>query len=170
MIAMMEKLQHRGKDSAGVAIYGGENLHENEYIVKVLTKDVVGALSKVSTALAKAGADIRSIKINIVRGFGFDNYIVKTSEDKLKDIVEKVNSTGLANVISIGRIMEIIKDTGVADELEKNFRISKMHGTHGLGHVRFSTESCVDIFHAHPFQSLKYADIALVHNGQITNY
>lgn len=58
MIAMMEKLQHRGKDSAGVAIYGGENVQGNEYIVKVLTKDIVGALSKVSTALAKAGADI----------------------------------------------------------------------------------------------------------------
>lgn len=167
---MMENLQHRGKDSAGVAIYDRENVQEDEYIVRVFTKDVVGALSKVSTALATAGADIRSIKINTLRGFGFDKYIVRTTEDRLSDIVEKVNLTGLAKVISIGRKMEIIKDVGVAEELEKNFRISEMHGTHGLGHVRFSTESGVDIFHAHPFQSLKYPDIALVHNGQITNY
>lgn len=170
MIIMMQNLQHRGKDSAGVAVYSRGNVHVDEYIVKVFTKDVVGALSKVSTALAKAGADIRSIKINTLRGFGFDKYIVRISEDRLKDIVEKVNSTGLAKVISIGRRMEIIKDIGVAEELEKNFRISEMYGTHGLGHVRFSTESSVDIFHAHPFQSLKYPDIALVHNGQITNY
>jgi glutamine phosphoribosylpyrophosphate amidotransferase len=36
--------------------------------------------------------------------------------------------------------------------------------------VRFSTESCVDLLHAHPFQSFNYLDVALVHNGQITNY
>lgn len=167
---MMENLQHRGKDSAGVAVYGRESVQEDEYIIKIFTKDVVGALSKVSTALASAGADIRSIKINTLRGFGFDKYIVRVHEERLSDVVERINATGLAKVISIGKKMEIIKDIGLAEELEKNFKISEMIGTHGLGHVRFSTESGVDIFHAHPFQSLKYPDIALVHNGQITNY
>ncbi|MGC8911207.1 MAG: ACT domain-containing protein [Nitrososphaeria archaeon] len=167
---MMENLQHRGKDSAGVAVYGREGVQEDEYIIKIFTKDVVGALSKVSTALASAGADIRSIKINTLRGFGFDKYIVRVYEERLGDVVERINATGLAKVISIGKKMEIIKDIGLAEELEKNFKVSEMIGTHGLGHVRFSTESGVDIFHAHPFQSLKYPDIALVHNGQITNY
>jgi len=167
---MMENLQHRGKDSAGVAIYGGESVQDDEYIIKIFTKDVVGALSKVSTALASAGADIRSIRINTLRGFGFDKYIVRVHRERLSDVVERINATGLAKVISIGKKMEIIKDIGLAEELEKNFKISEMIGTHGLGHVRFSTESGVDIFHAHPFQSLKYPDIALVHNGQITNY
>jgi glutamate synthase domain-containing protein 1 len=167
---MMENLQHRGKDSAGVAVYGGESVQDDEYIIKIFTKDVVGALSKVSTALASAGADIRSIRINTLRGFGFDKYIVRVHRERLSDVVERINETGLAKVISIGKKMEIIKDIGLAEELEKNFKISEMIGTHGLGHVRFSTESGVDIFHAHPFQSLKYPDIALVHNGQITNY
>jgi len=167
---MMENLQHRGKDSAGVAVYGGESVQDDEYIIKIFTKDVVGALSKVSTALASAGADIRSIRINTLRGFGFDKYIVRVHRERLGDVVERINETGLAKVISIGKKMEIIKDIGLAEELEKNFKISEMIGTHGLGHVRFSTESGVDIFHAHPFQSLKYPDIALVHNGQITNY
>lgn len=166
----MENLQHRGKDSAGVAVYGREGVQDDEYIIKIFTKDVVGALSKVSTALASAGADIRSIRINTLRGFGFDKYIVRIHKERLSDVVERINATGLAKVISIGKKMEIIKDIGLAEELEKNFKISEMIGTHGLGHVRFSTESGVDIFHAHPFQSLKYPDIALVHNGQITNY
>ncbi|MBC7090835.1 MAG: ACT domain-containing protein [Nitrososphaeria archaeon] len=170
MITMMENLQHRGKDSAGVAVYGREGVQDDEYIIKIFTKDVVGALSKVSTALASAGADIRSIRINTLRGFGFDKYIVRIHKERLSDVVERINATGLAKVISIGKKMEIIKDIGLAEELEKNFKISEMIGTHGLGHVRFSTESGVDIFHAHPFQSLKYPDIALVHNGQITNY
>ena len=46
---------------------------------------------------------------------------------------------------------------------------SKM-GTHGIGHTRFSTESLVDRYHAHPFQSYIIPDITVVHNGQITNY
>jgi len=28
----------------------------------------------------------------------------------------------------------------------------------------------VDLFHAHPFQAFSYPDVAVVHNGQITNY
>jgi len=28
----------------------------------------------------------------------------------------------------------------------------------------------VDLLHAHPFQSFDHLDVALVHNGQITNY
>lgn len=170
LIMMMENLQHRGRDSAGVAVYGMERVQEGEYIIKIFTKDVVGALSKVSTALASAGADIRSIRINTLRGFGFDKYVVRVDRDRLEEVVERINGTGLAKVISIGKRMEIVKDVGLAEELEKNFKVSEMVGTHGLGHVRFSTESGVDIFHAHPFQSLKYPDIALVHNGQITNY
>jgi glutamate synthase domain-containing protein 1 len=66
--------------------------------------------------------------------------------------------------------MEIIKDVCTVEELDKRFKVSSFNGTHGIGHVRFSTESRVDLFHAHPFQSFNYPDIAVVHNGQITNY
>ena len=33
-----------------------------------------------------------------------------------------------------------------------------------------ATESAVDISHAHPFWAYPFPDIAVVHNGQITNY
>jgi glutamine phosphoribosylpyrophosphate amidotransferase len=36
--------------------------------------------------------------------------------------------------------------------------------------VGFSTESRVDPHHAHPFHTDAFPDIAVVHNGQITNY
>ena len=42
--------------------------------------------------------------------------------------------------------------------------------THGLGHVRLATESDVKPESAHPFWATGFADVAIVHNGQITNY
>lgn len=170
LMSMLKGLQHRGLDSTGVALYKREIPPEDEYLIRVFTKDVVGALGKVATAIAQTGGDIRSIKINAVKGYGFDTYIIKSDPASLPRIVEGINATGLSKVLSLGRKMEIIKDTTTADELERHFNISSFLGSHAIGHVRFSTESCVDILHAHPFQSFSYPDMALVHNGQITNY
>ena len=39
-----------------------------------------------------------------------------------------------------------------------------------VGHVRLATESHVEVSHAHPFSAHGYPDLAIVHNGQITNY
>ena len=43
-------------------------------------------------------------------------------------------------------------------------------GTHGIGHVRLATESDVSPEASHPFWATGFADVAIVHNGQITNY
>ena len=43
-------------------------------------------------------------------------------------------------------------------------------GTHGLGHTRLSTESRVDLSHSQPFWAHGLPDVAVVHNGHITNY
>ena len=45
-----------------------------------------------------------------------------------------------------------------------------LQGTHGIGHVRLATESVVNISCAHPFWAYGFRDVAIVHNGQITNY
>ena len=41
---------------------------------------------------------------------------------------------------------------------------------HGIGHVRMATESDVDISNAHPYWAYPFSDVAVVHNGQLTNY
>ena len=167
---MMDSLQHRGRDSAGVAIYNKSPPTDSEYILRIFTQDIIGAASEVATAIAKAGGDIRSIQLNLAGEYGFDRYIIRAKKECLEKIVHEVNSTKVSRVLSIGHCMEIIKDNCTVEELDKRFRISDLNGTHGVGHVRFSTESQVDLFHAHPFQSFSYPDIAVVHNGQITNY
>ena len=54
----------------------------------------------------------------------------------------------------------------VADQ----YGLRKFKGTHGIGHTRMATESDVDIRSAHPYWAYPYNDIAVVHNGQLTNY
>lgn len=171
LMAMMGALQHRGVDSSGVAIYSKDPLGANEYVLRMFTLDVIGAASKVSTAIAKAGGDIRSIHLYPVSGgHGFDRYQIKADPGDLRKIVDGVNSTDVARVLSVGRHMEIFKDVCSVAEFSERFKAFDLEGTHGLGHVRFSTESQVDLLHAHPFQTFDYPDIAVVHNGQITNY
>jgi len=63
-----------------------------------------------------------------------------------------------------------VKQTGSPENLEKTYGISRLKGTHGLGHTRLSTESRVDLSHSQPFWSHGFPDLAIVHNGHITNY
>jgi glutamate synthase domain-containing protein 1 len=75
-----------------------------------------------------------------------------------------------AEVFSIGARLELMKQVGPPDELERQFHVAEMAGTHAIGHTRLSTESRVDISHSQPFWTHGAADLAVVHNGHITNY
>src|SRR3546814_9079200 len=50
------------------------------------------------------------------------------------------------------------------------FKIPRFSGTHAIGHTRMATESDVDIRSAHPYWAYPFADVSVVHNGQLTNY
>ncbi len=170
LASMLSALQHRGFDSAGVAIYNcGAALEEDVYILRTITADVVGALGKVATALGEIGANIRSVEMKPLHGVSFDRFVVKY-RGNLRDLIDVVNKTGVAKVVSIGKCVEVYKMTGYVSDLEESFHVSRLTGSHGIGHVRFSTESGVDLFRAHPFQSTLNPDVTVVHNGQITNY
>src|SRR5262249_19163412 len=71
---------------------------------------------------------------------------------------------------SLGRSLEIVKQVGSPANLENTFSISSFHGSHGIAHTRLSTESVVDLSHSQPFWAHGRPDLAVVHNGHITNY
>ena len=52
----------------------------------------------------------------------------------------------------------------------EQYGLGTFQGTHGIGHTRMATESDVDIRSAHPYWAYPFNDIAVVHNGQLTNY
>ena len=75
-----------------------------------------------------------------------------------------------AKVVSLGESLDIIKDVGGAHHVDDTYHIDGFSGTHGIGHVRLATESDVTPDRSHPFWATGFADVAIVHNGQITNY
>jgi glutamine phosphoribosylpyrophosphate amidotransferase len=89
----------------------------------------------------------------------------------LKPFITGVEGAGReVEVVSVGRRLEIVKQVGSPSRLEQTFGISEFHGQHGIGHTRLSTESVVDLSHSQPFWGHGYPDLAIVHNGHITNY
>jgi len=73
-------------------------------------------------------------------------------------------------VLSLGHSLEIVKDLNDAESVAEQYRLNGFTGTHAIGHVRMATESDVDISGAHPYWAYPFSDIAVVHNGQLTNY
>src|SRR5262249_7903812 len=59
---------------------------------------------------------------------------------------------------------------GHPDGLERDFDVAELRGTHAIGHTRLSTESRVDISHSQPFWTHGVSDLAVIHNGHVTNY
>ena len=164
LIDMLDGCQHRGPDSTGFALYGGAR--EGELRLRFLVgegEEAQLSVARIHGALAKHGA--RIIEDERVGS----NYRVRVSFDgdvqKLAYDLEHA-----AKVLSIGSSLEIVKDIGSAHEVDGQYGVSRFQGTHGLGHVRLATESAVKPESAHPFWATGFADVAIVHNGQITNY
>jgi hypothetical protein len=78
--------------------------------------------------------------------------------------------SGRFEVQSCGRSLEIIKDVGGSEQVAQKHGVRELIGSHGLGHARLATESSVLPNASHPFWARPFPDVAIVHNGQITDY
>src|ERR687895_632574 len=177
MTAMLQAMKHRGPDSTGYALYRPEtegyvmhvklaesNGHDEDF-------DLAGRLrrqrSDIESRMRASGATIDTIDATTTEhamavSFGFDGDL-----KRLADFVEDVKG---AEVLSLGRSLEIIKDLGDAKTVASDYNLDAFLGTHAIGHARMATESDVDIANAHPYWAYPFPDVAVVHNGQLTNY
>ena len=177
MTAMLRSLKHRGPDSTGFAVYGPST--PNEYVMRLklaehedLTKDhrirqkIRERQAEVDRRLAELGAE--TIEIEEATPYAF-RYRLRYGDDtrRLTTEIEQIEG---AEVLSFGSALELIKDLGDATQVSQQYGLGAFRGTHGIGHTRMATESDVDIRSAHPYWAYPYNDIAVVHNGQITNY
>jgi len=167
LIDMLDGCQHRGPDSTGFALYGEE--HESELKLRFLVGDGAGADE--SVALIKSALDSHDADIVEDHRVGNTYQALVTFDGDLRSFAYAMeHAAPEAKVISIGRSLDIIKDVGSAHEVDDRFHVHKFKGSHGLGHVRLATESDVRPESAHPFWATGFSDVAIVHNGQITNY
>jgi methylamine---glutamate N-methyltransferase subunit A len=167
LLDMLKALACRGPDSAGVALFGPPA--NDSFVVRVKLGDH-GELEARARQLAGRleAHGISGRKFSTVGAYA--RFLVDGSIDLAKLIAAAESLDSEIEVVSVGRKLEIVKQVGSPDNLEKTYGISHFCGTHGLGHTRLSTESRVDLSHSQPFWSHDYPDLAIVHNGHITNY
>ena len=171
LTSMLESLQHRGPDSAGFAIYGGLNLPKNNYQLNIEIKNNTELLNQLKTTLNEVSP---IFKEEIIKSDEHNNVYrceIKLEEySQLKPLIRQLDETEDIQVINGSHSFEMIKDIGKVRDIAKRYNVQDRIGTHGIGHTRFATESGIDRYHAHPYQSYITPDITVVHNGQITNY
>ena len=156
---MLDNMSSRGPDSAGFAIYNKNNksgvykysicfpsdFDEKKFKISVNNqfKDIL--IKKVSDHLVIS----TKTKPEVFISFLYDNY------KELK-------------IIGYGKSIEIFKQVGNPKDIVKKFKLSKLHGSHAIGHTRMATESAITLDGSHPYSTGE--DECLVHNGSLSNH
>lgn len=158
---MLGTMCERGPDSAGFAIYGAPSNGKTKITVQSATPDKdFSDLAKLLKAETGAAADIKTKSTHAV---------VTVASDKADAVTEAIRSKHPSiRIMGVGETIEIYKEVGCPTEVAKQFDLSKMQGSHAIGHTRMATESAVTTLGAHPFST--GPDQCLVHNGSLSNH
>lgn len=177
MTAMLQSLKHRGPDSTGFALYGSPE--DNRYVMRFKVAEqedmrkgleihdqVIERREMIDQRLAKLGVQMidKEQKTEYAHRYTF------AYDGDMRKLADWVESTPNAEILSIGRALELVKDLGDAADVSNQYDLSTFTGTHAIGHTRMATESDVDIRSAHPYWAYPFNDVSVVHNGQLTNY
>jgi glutamate synthase domain-containing protein 1 len=162
---MLDGCQHRGPDSTGFALY-----HEPEGERHLRLRFFVGEGEEAVETLARIRDKLAEFDALILD----EEHVGTTARFEVRfdgDLQAfSYAMEHVAKVSSIGESLDIIKDVGGAHDVDSTYHVAGFTGTHGIGHVRLATESDVSPEAGHPFWATGFADVAIVHNGQITNY
>ncbi len=138
---MMETQQIRAQDSTGVAIFNNGSKKELYRIDYFRKNDGV-----------------------------YNTFTEKVPRERLDKTLYALTQDPNIVIASLSKDMNLLKDIGLVRDLESKYKIRSIQGTHGIGHLRIATSSRVTPDNAHPFSTIVMPDIAVVHNGEITNY
>ncbi len=175
MTRMLQSMKHRGPDSTGYALYGPAS---DLVLVRFTLADandprdfefadrLVRHRAEVEARMCELGAQIMNVEVDTEYAFR----AALRYDGDLKRLADYLEDVPGCEVLSLGRSLEIVKDLGDAETVAGGYQLNDFTGTHAIGHVRMATESDVDISGAHPYWAYPFSDIAVVHNGQLTNY
>jgi amidophosphoribosyltransferase len=157
---MLEEMSDRGPDSAGFAVYRGEQGEAS----KITLYDPDPAFDWESLA-SQMGADL-GVSVAVERLSTHAVLHAKAEAKRLRDWLERRDPP--LRIMSAGRSLEIFKEIGLPREVLERFGAAQMSGSHAIGHTRMATESAVTTQGAHPFNTGD--DLCLVHNGSLSNH
>ncbi len=166
VLTMLDALACRGPDSAGVALYTGASNGHTVLRVKLGENgDFAGRRENITARIESLGEILDSSTTEEYLRLELD---FAGDPQQLSALIEAEANN--VEVVSMGNALEIVKQVGSPENLEQTHGVSRITGTHGIGHTRLSTESRVDLSHSQPFWAHGTPDLAVVHNGHITNY
>ncbi len=167
MAPMLVGMTSRGPDSAGVAIFG----------------DPVKDAYKISLFWGEGEADWDRLSQEFAAEFNapetraFDSrhewlvagqHSVLTTRAPPPEVRSWLaDAAPEIYVLSVGRSIDLYKDTGAPAHIVARYQLDKVSGSHVVAHTRMATESAVTPAHAHPFTAGE--DFCLVHNGSLSN-
>ncbi|WP_072391273.1 glutamine amidotransferase family protein [Hyphomicrobium sp. CS1GBMeth3] len=158
---MLATMCERGPDSAGFAVYGAPKSGKVKITLQSATPD------KDFADLAKAierEVDTK-VKLDVKSTHAVLTVPAEDADSVRQAVREKFPSV---RIMGSGEAIEIYKEVGYPTEVARQFELSKMKGTHAIGHTRMATESAVTTLGAHPFST--GTDQCLVHNGSLSNH
>jgi glutamate synthase domain-containing protein 1 len=158
---MLSTMCERGPDSAGFAVYGPT--HKGKAKITLQSPDPDRDFAGLTAAVSKAvGADV-SLERKSTHG------VLTVPTDKASAAREALRTGHPAlRIMSSGEAIEIYKEVGYPTKVASRFDLTKMQGSHAIGHTRMATESAVTTMGAHPFST--GPDQCLVHNGSLSNH
>jgi glutamate synthase domain-containing protein 1 len=158
---MLEQMDDRGPDSAGVAVYRDPApLGSSKLTLYSADPDLDWAALCGELADAFGGAHQTSVRARHCV------ILVDAEADEAQAWIRRHRPE--LRIMSAGRMIEIYKEVGRPRRYVAEFRLGDFAGTHGLGHTRMATESRVTTEGSHPFST--GLDLCLVHNGSLSNH
>ena len=158
---MLVEMTSRGPDSAGVAIYRDEHDGSNWKITTFSPDQYTDWIALADNIKFELGIEL-SVHSN-------NSHCVFVTDSEPSAVVEAIERNNPEmQVMSVGKLVEIYKETGLPTEVATRFKIDQMAGTHAVGHTRMATESAVTTAGSHPYSTGH--DVCLVHNGSLSNH
>ena len=177
MTSMLQALKHRGPDSTGFALYGSPTADRYVMRFKVAEQedvkkgfDIHRQIRERKAAVDERMAEFEAKVIEEDTATEYAYRIIFNYTGDVRRLADYLEDIENVEILSIGRALELIKDLGDAGGVSEQYGLGEFQGTHAIGHTRMATESDVDIRSAHPYWAYPFADVSVVHNGQLTNY
>ena len=154
MTRMLQAMKHRGPDSTGYALY---RPHDHQLVMRYKLADANTPRDfefsdrldrnqdQVIRRLKAMDADIHDVEEETEYAY---RVAFTLPNGNLKELADRIEDVPDAEVLSLGHSLEIVKDLGDAEEVADQY----------------------DISGAHPYWAYPFTDVAVVHNGQLTNY
>lgn len=160
LATMLDVMCDRGPDSAGFAVYGDGAPDQIKITVRA---DNAGA------SLAALAEDLsREIGASVGHADHDRHSVLLLPADHAQAARTFIEKRADFVIVGSGRFMEIFKGVGSPQKVSRDFGLTAMSGTHGIGHTRMATESAVTVDGSHPYST--GLDQCLVHNGSLSNH